>query len=199
MARPGNRCAIPGAAEVRRDLLHPLERRVEGPGPADRDMRLRVDRAPLVVILQLLCDRDIDRLNSSQVERCSECRAFRARAVVAADVDDQCVVELALVLDLLDHPADLMVGIGRPGGKDVRLTEEELPFVGAERVPVRQLGTTVFGLSVRPGRQLRVRRDHAELFLVGEDLLAQLVPALVEQVQLADLLDPFRRRLMGRV
>ena len=46
---------------------------------------------------------------------------------------------------------------------------------------------------------LRVLRDHAELLLVGEDLLAQRVPALVEQVHVADLLDPFRRRVVRRM
>ena len=34
---------------------------------------------------------------------------------------------------------------------------------------------------VRPGRQLGILRDDAELLLVGEDLVAQGVPALVEQ------------------
>ena len=108
-------------------------------------------------------------------------RAFGARAVVAADVDDQRVVEFAHVFDCLDHPADLMVGIGHVGGKDLRLADEELLLVGTERVPLRELGAAVFGLPVRPRRELGIRRDHAEPFLVGEDLLAQLVPALVEQ------------------
>ena len=61
-----------------------------------------------------------------------------------------------------------------------------------QRVPVLQQ-------IVRPRRQLGVLRDHAELLLVGEDLVAQRVPALVEQVHVADLLDPFRRRVVRRV
>ena len=52
---------------------------------------------------------------------------------------------------------------------------------------------------VRPRRELGVLRDHAEPLLVGEDGLAQLVPALVEQVHVADLLDPLRRRVVRRV
>src|SRR5262249_47428890 len=52
---------------------------------------------------------------------------------------------------------------------------------------------------VRPRRHLRVRWNHAELLLVREDLLAQLVPPLVEQVHVADLLDPFWRGVMWRV
>src|SRR6516225_10195311 len=42
-------------------------------------------------------------------------------------------------------------------------------------------------------RELGVRRDHAEPHLVREDLIPQRVPALIEQVQVADLLDPLRR------
>ena len=64
--------------------------------------------------------------------------AFGARAVVAADVDDQRVVELAQVLDRLDHAADLMVGVGDVGGEHLGLTREELLLVGGERVPLRQ-------------------------------------------------------------
>ena len=51
----------------------------------------------------------------------------------------------------------------------------------------------------RPGFQLRVGRDHAEFLLVLEDLIAHLVPALVKEMQLADLVDPFLGRMMRRV
>jgi hypothetical protein len=36
-------------------------------------------------------------------------------------------------------------------------------------------------------------------FWVGEDGLANLVPALVKEVHIADLLDPFLRGVMGGV
>jgi hypothetical protein len=48
---------------------------------------------------------------------------FGAVAVVAADIDDECVVELALVFDFLNDPADFMVGMGCIGRKNVRLKE----------------------------------------------------------------------------
>jgi len=51
------------------------------------------------------------------------------RAVVAADVDDQGVVELAHVVHRLDDAADLMVGVGDVGGEDLRLAREELLLV----------------------------------------------------------------------
>ena len=56
-------------------------------------------------------------------------RALGARAVVAVDVDDQRVVELAHVLDRLDHAADLVVGVGDVGGEDVDLADEHLLLV----------------------------------------------------------------------
>ena len=109
-------------------------------------------------------------LDRGQVEGRAERRAFGARAVVALDIDDQRVVELAHVLDRLDHAADLVVGVGDIGGEHLRLAGEQLLLVGVERVPFRQI--------VRPGRELRVGRDHAEPLLVGEDLLAQRIPAM---------------------
>ena len=59
------------------------------------------------------------------------------------------------------------------------------------RVPLRQI--------LRPRGQLGVGRHDAEPLLVGEDRLAHLVPAGVEQMHVADLLDPLRRRMMRRV
>ena len=67
------------------------------------------------------------------------------------DVNDQRVVELAHVLDGLNHAANLMVGVSRVGGEDIRLTNEEFLFIGSERVPFRKLGAAEFGL-VRPAR-----------------------------------------------
>ena len=48
-------------------------------------------------------------------------RALCAGTIVAANVDDQRVVELALVLNLLNHAANLIIGIGRVGGEDLGL------------------------------------------------------------------------------
>ena len=76
--------------------------------------------------------------------------AFGARAVVAADVDDQRVVELAHVFDRLDDAADLVVGVGEVGAVDVGLLDEELLLLPIERIPLRQV--------LRPRGQLRVRR-----------------------------------------
>ena len=66
-------------------------------------------------------------------------RAFGTGAVVAGDVDDQRVVELAHILDRLDHAADLVVGIGGVGSEHLRLPGEEFLLVGRQRVPFRQI------------------------------------------------------------
>ncbi len=116
-------------------------------------------------------------------------RALGAGAVVAADVDDQRVVELAHVLDCLDDAADFVVGVRRVAGEDLRLPRIELLLQEGKRVPLRQL--------VRPGRELGVGRDHAEAFLVGKDLVAHLLPAHVELA--LELGDPLLGRLMRRV
>ncbi len=73
-------------------------------------------------------------------------RAFRAGAVVAADIDDQRVVELAHVLDCLDDAADLMVRVGGIAGKVLRLAGIELLLDEPKRIPLRQLRTAVLGL-----------------------------------------------------
>jgi hypothetical protein len=61
--------------------------------------------------------------------------AFRAIAVVAADVNDERVVELTHVLHLLDYPPNFVVGIGRIGRKDLRLAGIEFLLENRERIP----------------------------------------------------------------
>ena len=85
-----------------------------------------------------------------------------------------------------------MVGVHEEGGIDVRLADEHLLLVRGELIPLLQQ-------LVRPGGELGVRRDHAQLLLVGEDLLPEFVPALVEQVQIRGFLDPCRRRMVRRM
>src|SRR5215472_15212696 len=72
-----------------------------------------------------------------------------------------------------------------------RLMGKDLLFSRIECVPLRQ--------AIRPWSELSARRNDAELLLVGKDRLSQLVPTAVEEMHVADLLDPFRRRVMWRM
>ena len=49
-----------------------------------------------------------------------------AHRAIAGNIDDQRIVELAHLLDFIDHPADLVIGIGPVCGKPC-------PFLGPER------------------------------------------------------------------
>src|SRR5271168_1074865 len=80
------------------------------------------------------------------------------------------------------HAADLVVAVGGVGREYVYLANDDLLLHFGQRVPVGQIAG--------PGRELRVGWNHAEALLVGEDLLAELLPALVEQVHLANPVDP---------
>jgi hypothetical protein len=57
---------------------------------------------------------------------------FCAVAVVARDVDDQLAVELTRSLDLVDHSADLVVGIGKVRGEHVHLADKLFVLVGRD-------------------------------------------------------------------
>ena len=190
VTRPRNSQALPRSAKVRCDLLRPFERRVECPRPGDRHVRIRRRRTPVLEVQQLQGFRHVEDavVRGHLVERARE-RAFGARPVVAVDVDDQRVVELAHVLDRLDHAAYLVVGIGGIGGEYLGLARIEFFLEQRKRVPMRQLR--------RPRRELGIGRDHAQPLLVGEDLVAQFFPAHVELA--LEFLDPLLCRLMGRV
>jgi hypothetical protein len=143
----------------------------------------------VIEVLQLRFDGNHDLVEHGDFVRGAIQSPFGAGAIVALDVDDQRVVELALVFNLLDDAADFVVGVGRVGSEHVYLAQEHFLLVGSQLVPVLEQVR-------RPGRHLGVRWNHAQFFLVREDLLAQIIPALVEQVHVADLLSPFGRRVM---
>ena len=98
--------------------------------------------------------------------------AFGAGAVVADDVEEERVVQLADLFELRDQPADLVVGVLGEAGEGFHLALEEPLLLGAHVVPRGDL--------LGPRRELGVGRDHAQLLLPREGLLAQLVPAAAE-------------------
>ena len=137
----------------------------------------------------LLLGRERDPVQRRQlVERAGE-RALHARAVVAPDPDHDGVLELAHLVDRVDDPADVPVGVLGVARVDLHLTGVEALVRLVERVPRRE--------RVVARRQLRVGGDDAERLLARERLLAHHVPALVERA--AVLVRPLARHVVRRV
>ena len=115
------------------------------PRPADRDVRLARRAADLV---DPSCWPFQPELHAEQAGDLAE-RAFQPAfgrgPVVADDVEDQRVVELAGLLEAVDQPADLVVGVGH-----VRGVVLHQPAIDALRV---------LGLVIPRGDLLRPRRE----------------------------------------
>ena len=175
---PADDHGVARAAQVGADLLAPLERGVPRPRPCGAVVRVHDLGAPLVhateafgqLELHLVGQRDAV-LHRHLVERTRD-GAFHAGAVVAPDPDDHRVVELAELLDRVDHASDVVVGILREAGVDLHLTGVERLQLLGHVVPCREGGIARC--------QLRVGGDDAELLLAREGLLPKRVPALVE-------------------
>ena len=105
------------------------------------------------------------------VERAGD-RALHAGAVVAPDVEDERVAQVAQVFDGIQQPAHVPVGVLAVSGEDLHLAGVELLLAIGQRVPGRE--------QVGPAGQLGVRGDDPELLLPLEGLLPQGVPAAVE-------------------
>ena len=175
-----------GAAEVRRHLFDPLKGRIEGHGPAGSHMRVGFGAAPFVhqreQILEFLGHAvEVGHLVEHAVHA-----ALGAGPVVAGDVEDQRVVELANILERLNDPADFVVGMLHKSGKHFGLAREEPFLVGRELVPILDGG----GLGREPGSS----RHHAQFDLSRQRFLAQCVPAAVEFA--FPLGDPILRHMM---
>src|SRR5271165_7418246 len=126
LRRPGDRHALFRPAEVRRDLLGPLVRRVKRPRPPDRIVGVGHVGTPGVVKWHLLFGCQLDAVERSDFVEGTGGRAFGRSTIVPADVDDERVVEFALILDLLDNAADLVICIREIRAIDVGLADEEL-------------------------------------------------------------------------
>ena len=115
--------------------------------------------------------------------------ALGAGAIVAGDVEDEGVVELADLADGIDQAADVVVGVIDEGGECFDLAEEEALLVGGEGVPILD--------GVRLGSEFGALRHDAQGNLPGQGFLADFVPALVEFA--LPFGDPFGRRVVRGV
>ena len=172
---------VPGTAIVRCDLLGPGEGGVSCNSPSGSKVGVRHGTAELVVMFQDLLDGFRHRVEVGHFVEETAHAAFSTRAVVAENVEDQRVIELAHVCDGVDEPADLGVRVLGEACEYLHLAGEEFLLVRGQLVPVLDR----CGLRCK----LRTRRHHAQLDLAGKRLLPQLVPPLVELALV--LGDPF--------
>lgn len=131
-AGPGNHHRIPCPAEMAGHLLAPLERCVVGVRPGRGKVRggvlvaERFDSAVLFDQLQLVVGIEDDAVQKCHlVERPGD-GALHAGAVVAPDVEDQGVVQLAQVFDRIEQPSHVPVGILGEAGEHLHLAGVEL-------------------------------------------------------------------------
>ncbi len=169
-------------------LLVPLERRVAGLGPAPRVVGVAVGPADVVDPGDGLVGRLDQEVEVLHLVHDSERPALLAGPVVR-EQDHQGVVQLAELLQPVDQPADLGVGVFEEGG-------ERLLQAGGQ--PTLVVGQGVPRLDARVARrEIGVGGEEPHLELAGEPPVAGHVPPVVEPPPV--LLEIGGRRLVGRV
>ena len=114
--------------------LPELERGVEGEGPAGRIVVVGLRAAELVDEGQVLLDPVGEPVEDLVlVDR--PVRAALAGGAVVGDEHDQRVVELAGLLEVVEQPADLVVGVAEEARVHLRHPAEQALLVVGERVP----------------------------------------------------------------
>ena len=114
LGRPRHDAGVGGAAAVGLALPAP-ERRVPRVGPSPGVVVEHVGAAQLVESLEVLLDRLRHVVEEHHLVERSDRAALRARAVVG-DEDEQGVVELADLLQEVDHPSELVIGVADEPG-----------------------------------------------------------------------------------
>jgi hypothetical protein len=158
-----------------------------------------------VQILEVVLDLVWDPVEVRVLVDRSTGATLARRAVVGYEHDHR-VVELAALLEVVEQPADLVVGVAEEAGIDLGHASEQALLVVGQRVP----GADGVGLGpfLGPVHALlvNVRVDRRQLGLLGNDahlLLAvehELAVGLVAHVELAlVLVGPLLRGVMGRV
>ena len=168
--RPLDRHRVARPTEMRGHLLHPLERRVQRPGPPHVEMVLASRRAEIVHVgeqpLRILMHPVLERRRAPGPMH----RALSRRPVVPRQVDDQRVAVIGA--SRVDHPADVMIGVSQEPGETLHQPRRHRPIALRILVPGRDLTGT--------SRRHRARGDHPEIELAGVDRGSQLIPATVE-------------------
>jgi len=164
--------AVSGATEVRRDLFGPGERCVKSDCPAVCHVRERVRTTPLVdqrnEIFHLLGNAiEVGHLVVHTHES-----TLGTGAVVAGNVDEQRIIQLADVVQRINEASHLGVGLLHEARKHLGLTSKELAIISRKRVPIHDF----FGLL----GQFGTSGDDAHLSLAFGCLLPGLVPTLVK-------------------
>ena len=108
--RPADDAHVRRAALVAGEALPVRERRVERPGPAVAVVVVGERRAELVEAPQVLLDVVGDAVEELVLVERPVRAALAARAVVGDDDDDR-VLELPGLLEVVDQPAELVVGV----------------------------------------------------------------------------------------
>src|SRR6185312_16234554 len=116
----------------------------------------------VVKVFKLLFDRWRNLVEHGDFVRRSGWLPLGTRAVVALNVDDQCIVKLAQILNCLDDAANFVIGIRRIRRKYIGLTDKKLLFVSGELIPF-------FDQVFWPWRELRVLGNDTEFLLIGEN------------------------------
>ena len=169
---PGDHHAVAGAAVVAGDLLGPLEGRAHGMGPRGGIVVVGLPGSDLIHasehVLQVLGHAVEEGHFVEQALKA----AFGAGAVVARDVDDDGVVELAGFANGVDDSTHVVIGLLEEPRVNLHEAGVDLLLLGREGVPRDQ--------ARRERVELGVRRDHAQLLLACECFFADLVPPLIE-------------------
>ena len=111
--RPRDGQRIPHAAQVRGDLLGPLERRVHRPRPAGGEVVEVLRPAELVDVLEVVLERLRHVVEERVLVEQADEPALGRGAVVAHLVEDERVVGVGQRADDLEQPAHLVVGLRR--------------------------------------------------------------------------------------
>src|SRR5262245_45685834 len=189
LGRPGDKHRITRAAEMRSDLLRPLEGRVHRPGPGRREMVEMLGTAELVDNLDVVLPSRQDVVEEGILVSRAFNATFGRGAIVADDIDDHGVVGVGKLGDRFEHAAHLVIDVSA-------VTREYLHHARIETLLLPTKGL--------PGRQARgarcelcVRRDHAKLLLPLERDFTIAVPTHVELT--FELVDPLAWRLVRRM
>ena len=123
------------AAEVGGDLLGPLERRVHGVRPADGIVIEGHRPTEIVHAAEHLVEVLGNGVEEGHLVEQSYWAPLGGGAVIALDVYDERVVELAHRLNSVHDAAHLVIGMGQRGSIDLHHAGEDLLLIGVEGIP----------------------------------------------------------------
>src|SRR5438876_1873849 len=129
--------SVAGAAPMRSNLLGPLKRSIQSMRPANGIVRESIWTSPVIDMIHHLGSSANNAIQCHHLVVRSFGSAFRARSVIAYNVNKEGVIQFTHVGNCLNQSSDFIISLFGKAGENFHLSRQESFLVSVHSIPCR--------------------------------------------------------------